>query len=156
MFSCSLLIGSAVSYRHDSSLSPFPPHYINPSGVKDIKGKVYVNPNGTDAIHKVIFLRSIYSRSIMKCYLLGLRDALACIPPLVTLKRQLEQRSCQLLTKDLHLLLWVFNGGQSQLSLRTVPRSERIDVLAKAGMKTTTSLSLPTHIFQISNIHTHR
>lgn len=34
----SLFIGAARSYRHDSSLSPFPPFFIDSAGSKDIKG----------------------------------------------------------------------------------------------------------------------
>ena len=86
----------------------------------------------------------------------GLRDDLAAIPPLSILKRQLEQRNCQLSLKQLQLLLWVFSGGQSQLSLRTVPRSERMEILGKAGVKKTTTLSLPTHMLQLSNNNTDR
>jgi len=119
----SLFLGSASSYRHDSCLSPFPPSFTSPAGVKDIQ---------------------------------GLRDDLAAIPPLSILKRQLEQRNCQLSLKQLQLLLWVFSGGQSQLSLRTVPRSERMEILGKAGVKKTTTLSLPTHMLQLSNNNTDR
>ena len=35
----SLFIGAARSYRHDSSLSPFPPFFIDAAGNKDIKGE---------------------------------------------------------------------------------------------------------------------
>jgi len=34
----SLFVGAAISYRHDSSLSPFPPFYLDSAGNKDAKG----------------------------------------------------------------------------------------------------------------------
>lgn len=84
----------------------------------------------------------------------GIHDALLAIPPLNRLQRQLEQNSCQLSDQQLNLLSWVFNGGQSQLSLRTMTKVEGIETLRRVGVKPGAQISLPTHAFEVKTIST--
>ena len=87
---------------------------------------------------------------------IGVHDALLAIPPLNRLQRQLEQNSCQLSDQQLNLLSWVFNGGQSQLSLRTMTKVEGIETLRRVGVKPGAQISLPTHAFEVKTISTDR
>jgi len=119
----SLFVGAARSYRHDSSLSPFPPCFMTASGTKDIQ---------------------------------GVQEAVMSVPPLSCLKRQLEQRSCKLTAKQLQLILWIFNGGPSQLTLSSLPRKEHREVLGRVGASAKSALPLPTYVFEVKNNNSNR
>ena len=93
---------------------------------------------------------------MLKYIFLGIHDALLSLPPLLNLKRSLEQRTCSLPTLQLQLLAWIFNGGQSQLSLRTLSKTEGLETLKRVGVKPGTQNSLPTHAFEVRTNSTDR
>jgi len=117
----SLFVGAARSYRHDSSLSPFPPGFLTSTGEKDIG---------------------------------ALQEAITTVPPLSQLQRQLEQHSYQLSLRTLQLLLWLFDGGPTQLTLRSLPRHEHSNVLARAGIVIRPTHGEPTYLLEVCNANT--
>lgn len=113
----SLFVGAASSYRHDSSLSPFPPLYLDTSDNKDIK---------------------------------GLQETIAAFPALAELKNSLEKNKSILTLKQLSLLRWVFEGGQSKLTLRTIKQGSYLETLKSTGIQLKPNHGLPNFILEVS------
>jgi len=85
----------------------------------------------------------------------GIQDALLTIPPLNCLKWQLQQGSCKLSLNQLELLVWIFEGGPSKLTLKSVPKEERLAVLERVG-SSHKGHSPPAHLLQVSTTATPR
>lgn len=119
----SLFVGAASSYRHDSSLSPFPPLYLDTAGNKDIK---------------------------------GLQETIAGFPSLAELKNSLEKKKSNLSLKQLSLLRWVFEGGQSKLTLRTIKQGSYLETLKSTGIQLKPNHGLPNFILEVSKKDTER
>jgi len=85
----------------------------------------------------------------------GLQSVIREIPPVSTLKRQLELKSSQLSGQLLQLLLWILTGGQSQLSLRCLSKEEAGEKLALVCGNLSSS-NLPTYVLEVKTANTAR
>ena len=113
IFQLSLFVAASTSYRHDTTLRPFPPMFILNNQDKDVT---------------------------------SLSSALDNLPSLAVLKQKLKLGQMDLDLKLLKLLVWILNGGNSNLKLKTLSDEEKKTI---SNLRNFEKHPRPHYIFEV-------
>lgn len=109
----SLFVAASASYRHDTTLRPFPPMFMLNNQDKDVT---------------------------------SLSSALDNLPSLAVLKQKLKLGQMDLDLKLLKLLVWILNGGNSNLKLKTLSDEEKKTI---SNLRNFDKHPRPHYIFEV-------
>ena len=113
IFQLSLFVAASASYRHDTTLRPFPPMFMLNNQDKDVT---------------------------------SLSAALDNLPSLAVLKQKLKLGQMDLDLKLLKLLVWILNGGNSNLKLKTLSDEEKKTI---SNLRNFEKHPRPHYIFEV-------
>ena len=113
IFQLSLFVAASTSYRHDTTLRPFPPMFMLNNQDKDVT---------------------------------SLSSALDDLPSLAVLKQKLKLGQMDLDLKLLKLVVWILNGGNSNLKLKTLSDEEKKTI---SNLRNFEKHPRPHYIFEV-------